>query len=129
MIFKTDDNDNSMSLYGDFNLVDEQSNGHFSPKKQNLVEKMDISFGCDYTDIQEDPVKKTTKYICSEQQNIYPLIGRSFNDTVYPYRFTATFELPSRHLVINATEAHEEIFHVSPGHLVFRNESGKIEVK
>jgi hypothetical protein len=89
MVFVT--GDDSMILKGDFNLVDEQSNGHFVPKKQKLVEKMYIEFGCDYQDIQEDLAKNITKYICSEPQNTYPHIGRSFNDTLYPYRFTATF--------------------------------------
>jgi len=129
MIFKTDDNDGSMSLYGDFNIVDDKSNGHFGPKKQNLVERMNISFGCRYQDILEDPVKQTTKYICSEPNNTYAYIERSYNNTLYPYRFTATFELPSRHLVLNATEAHEKTLNVFPGHVVFRNEDGKIELK
>jgi hypothetical protein len=129
MIFKTDDNDGSMSLYGDFNLIDDKSNGHFGPKKQNLVEKIYIAFGCDYQDIQEDTPKKTTKYICSESKNTYAYIKRYFNDTLYPYRFTATFELPSRHLVLNATEAHEQTFFVTPGHVVFKDDDGKIEVK
>jgi hypothetical protein len=53
-----------------------------------------------------------------------------FNDTTYPYTFTATFELPSRHLVLNATEAHEKPYLLfSGGHLVFRNEDGNIQVK
>ncbi len=39
MTFNTDDNKDFMKLVGDFNLVDEQSNGHLGPKKQNLVEK------------------------------------------------------------------------------------------
>ena len=129
MIFKTDDNDGSMSLYGDFNIVDDKSNGNFGPKKQNLIEKMSIAFGCHYQDIQEDPVKKTTKYICSEPNNTYAYMKRYFNDTIYPYRFTATFELPSRHLVLNATEAHEQTLFVTPGHIVFKNEDGKIQVK
>jgi hypothetical protein len=85
---------------------------------------------CRYQDIQEDPVKKTTKYICSDLPD--GSIRRSFNDTTCPYKFTATFELPSRHLVINATEAHESPYIIvfgSNGHIVFRNEDGKIEVK
>jgi polyhydroxyalkanoate synthesis regulator phasin len=129
MIFKTDDNDGSMQLYGDFNIVDDKSNGNFGPKKQNLIEKMSISFGCHYQDIQEDPVKKTTKYICSEPNNNYAFMTRSFNNTLYPYTFTATFELPSRHLVLNATEAHDDPFLFSSGHVVFKDEDGKIVVK
>ena len=45
MIFKTDDNDGSMSLYGDFNIVDDKSNGNFGPKKQNLIEKNVLYLG------------------------------------------------------------------------------------
>jgi hypothetical protein len=94
--------DDYMALAGNFNLVDDQSNGHFNPKKQKLIEQMDFEFNCRYQDIQENSAKKTTKYICSDPQD--GSIRRTFNDTMYPYRFTATFELPSRHLVINATE-------------------------
>jgi hypothetical protein len=54
---------------------------------------------------------------------------RYFNDTIYPHRFTATFELPSMHLVLNATEAHEQTLFVTPGHVVFKDEDGKIEVR
>ena len=129
MIFNTDDNDGSMSLHGDFNLVDDKSNGNLGPKKQNLVEKMKIAFGCKYQDIQEDPVKDTTKYICSEPKNTYAYIERTFNDTLYPYSFTATFELPSRHLILNATEEHENPYLLYSGSLVFRNEDDEIEVK
>jgi len=94
--------DNYMSLAGKFNLEDDKSNGHFTPKKKNLVEQMDFEFTCNYQDIQENLTKKTTKYICSDPQDGY--IRRLFNDTTYPYTFTASFELPSRHLLINATE-------------------------
>ena len=59
-------------------------------------------------------------------------IRRTFNHTSYPYKFTATFELSSRQLVINATEAHESPYIIvfgSNGHTIFRNEDGKIDVK
>lgn len=94
--------DNYMSLAGKFNLEDDKSNGQYTPKKKNLIEQMDFEFTCNYQDIQENLTKKTTKYICSEPQDGY--IKRLFNETTYPYTFTAFFELPSRHLVINATE-------------------------
>jgi hypothetical protein len=119
--------DNYMALAGKFNLVDDKSNGHYTPKKQKLIEQMYFDFTCNYQDIQEDLAKKTTKYICSDPQD--GSIRRNFNDTTYPYKFTATFELPSRHLVINATEAHENPYFAYSGHLIFRNEDGKIEVK
>jgi len=92
---------------------------------------MNFNFNCRYQDIKEDSAEKTTKYICSEPQD--GSIRRTFNQTSYPYKFTATFELPSRHLVINATEAHEYpyivLFGSSNEHTVFRNTDGKIEVK
>jgi len=119
--------DDYMALAGKFNLVDDNTNGQFNPKKQKLIEQMDFDFTCKYQDIQEDAAKKTTKYICSEPQD--GSIRRMFNDTTYPYTFTATFELPSRHLVLNATEAHENPYLLfSGGHLVFRNEDGNIVV-
>ncbi len=90
---------------------------------------MYIAFGCNYQDIQEDPVKKTTKYICPEPKNVYAYMKRYFNDTLYPYKFSATYELPSRRLVLNATEAHEQTLFVTPGNLVYRDEDGKIQVK
>ena len=119
--------DNYMALAGGFNLVDDQTNGHFTPKKQKLIEQMYFDFTCNYQDIQEDLAKETTKYICSEPQD--GSIRRTFNDTTYPYTFTATFELPSRHLVLNTTEVHENPYLLFSGHLVFRDEDGKIVVK
>jgi hypothetical protein len=86
-----------------------------------------FDFKSNYQDIKEDHEKKTTKYICSEPQN--GSIRRNFNDTTYPYTFTATFKLPSRHLVLNATEAHENPYFLFSGDLVFRDEDGKIVVK
>jgi hypothetical protein len=77
-------------------------NGQYTPKKKDLIEQMNFDFTCNYQDIQENLLKKTTKYICSEPQE--GSITRLFNGTTYPYTFTATFELPLRHLVINATE-------------------------
>lgn len=75
--------DDYMALAGGFNLVDDQSNGQFNPKKQKLIEQMNFNFNCRYQDIQEDPTKKTTKYICSEPQE--GSIRRTFNQTTYPY--------------------------------------------
>ncbi len=117
---------NSMVIIGDFRLVDDQSNGHLTPKKQNLIEQMTYDWGCQFSDIQEDTKSKTTKYICSNPDN--EIIIRKFNSTYYPYKITASFELPSRHLVLNATETHGQTLY-SSGHTVFRNADGKIEVK
>jgi hypothetical protein len=119
--------DNGMALAGNFKLIDDKSNGHLNPKKQQLIEQMNFDFNCNYQDIQEDLAKKTTKYICSDPQD--GSIRRNFNDTTYPYTFTATFELPSRHLVLNATEAHNNPYLLFSGHLVFKTEDGNIVVK
>jgi hypothetical protein len=56
-------------------------------------------------------------------------IRRKLNDTTYPYKFTAIFELPSRHFVMNATEAHENPYFAYSGHVVFKNEDGEIQPK
>jgi len=118
-----------MTAVGDFALVDDNSNGHFSPKKQNLVEQMSIDFGCSFSDIQEDTKNKITKYICSPSDRDNLDITRNFNSTHYPYRITASFELPSRHLVLNATEEHELPRFAYGGHAVFKDQEGKIVVK
>jgi hypothetical protein len=119
--------DSAMSMVANLQLVDDGTNGHLTPKKQKLIEKMQFSFSCKYQDIQEDLMKKTTKYICSEPDDA--TISRNYNDTTYPYKFTATFELPSRHLVINANEAHENPYFMYSGDLVFKDEDGKLQVK
>lgn len=119
--------DDYMALAGNFNLVDDKSNGHLTPKKQKLIEQMNFDFQCKFQDIKEDTAKKTSKYICSDPQE--GSIRRNFNDTTYPYKFTATFELPSRHLILNATEEHENPYLLYSGNLVFRNENGETEVK
>ena len=61
MIFIT--GDNYMALAGNFNLVDDKSNEHLTPKKQKLIEQMNFDFQCNFQDIKEDLAKKTTKYI------------------------------------------------------------------
>lgn len=119
--------DDYMALAGKFDLVDDQSNGQFNPKKQELIEQMDFDFRCNYQDIQEDSAKKTTKYICSDPQD--GSIRRMFNDTTYPYTFTATFELPSRHFILNATETHDNPYLMFSGNLVFRNQDDQIVTK
>ena len=43
-----------MYLGVDFRLQDNKTNGHFTPKKQALVEQMSLSLSCDVQDIQED---------------------------------------------------------------------------
>jgi len=117
----------TLIAFGDFSLIDDKSNGQLSPKKQKLVQEMSINFGCTYNDIQEDTKNNTTKYICSKPDILD--IVRKFNSTHYKYRYTATFELPSRHLVLNATEVHDDPFLFSSGDRVYRNETGQIVVK
>lgn len=94
---------NSKSMAGCYRLQDDITNGHFTPKKQELVEGVHFYFRCSFDDIQEDLKNGTAKYICSDE---YALSGasRTFNNTDYPYTFSASFELPSRHFVLNATE-------------------------
>lgn len=92
-----------MTLVGSYRLQDDISNGHFTPKKQELVENMDIMFVCSFNDIQEDLKNGITKYICSDKLAARGLT-RVFNHTSYPYTFSASFELPSRHFVLNAEE-------------------------
>ncbi len=41
-----------MDVLGDFKLVDDNSNGHLTPKKQNLIEQMSFDFPCHFSDIQ-----------------------------------------------------------------------------
>jgi len=134
--------EHTITLLGEFNLVDNKSNGHFGPKKQEFIEEMDMTFFCKFNDIQEDIAKNTTKYVCSKpnygnvvDKNIFcqhkvcsePFgdITRVFNETAYPYTFTATFETPSNHLVFNANEEHFYPHNVMPlsinKHWVFKN--------
>ena len=127
-VLTIDEGASFMAMNGFFNLVDDMSNGKLGPKKQKLIEQMDFGFTCSFSDIREDPKNKTTKYICSRPDRDYFDIERKFNSTKYIYRFTASFELPSRHFVLNATEAHENLYPLI-GHQVFRNETGQIVVK
>lgn len=94
---------NLMLLMGFFRLQDDITNGHFTPKKQKLVEDVSLSFMCTFDDIQENVKNGTTKYLCSHGSTYG--ITRDFNNTDYPYTFSASFELPSRHFVLNATES------------------------
>lgn len=79
LAFIIHEDDRYMSLAGDLKLVDEQSNGQLTPKKQKLVEQMSFTFICYFQDIQEDVVKNTTKYICSEPAS--GNMGRDYNHT------------------------------------------------
>jgi hypothetical protein len=66
------------------------------------VEDVDLFFMCTFDDIQENLKNGTTKYPCSDQYATG--VTRTFNHTAYPYIFSASFELPSRHFVLNAEE-------------------------
>jgi hypothetical protein len=95
-----DEPNSNMAVFSDFRLQDDATNGHFTPKKQNLVEKMYASFVCIFADIIEE--KGTTKYICGQDSGS---INRTFNSTFYRYDFSSSFELPSMRFVMNATES------------------------
>ena len=94
---------NAMTLGGYYRLQDDITNNHFTPKKQKLVEDVNFLFLCTFDDIQENLENGTTKYLCSDEYAIFGA-NRSFNNTAYPYIFSASFELPSRHFVLNAEE-------------------------
>jgi hypothetical protein len=55
---------NNLNILGTFRLIDNISNGHFTPLKQKLVEEMSIFISCPVNDIQEDLEKHTTRYLC-----------------------------------------------------------------
>jgi signal peptidase I len=99
-----------MAFSGNYRLQDDITNGHFTPKKQKLVEEMGITFQCNFDDIQEDLKNNITKYICTGKNDIFAggLLGgnaiRNFNSTFYPFTSSASFELPSRHFVLNAED-------------------------
>jgi len=99
------ENEDGMLLSGQkHRLQDDITNGHFTPKKQKLVENMNFWFQCaDFSDIQENWKNGTTKYICDESKAFGGLV-RTFNQTTYPYLFTFSFELPSQHFVLNGEE-------------------------
>jgi hypothetical protein len=97
-------NGDSMMLTGFYRLQDDITNGHFTHKKQKLVEGIDFMFSCVFDDIQENLKNGTTKYLCSDKSTLFGGAARSFNNTNYPYTFSASFELPSRHFVLNAEE-------------------------
>ncbi len=93
----------TMLISNHFRLQDNASNGHFDSKKKALVENVDIFSLCSINDAKEDPVTKTTKYHCGAENSI--LFTREFNHTAYNYKpAVITFELPSKHLVIQALE-------------------------
>jgi hypothetical protein len=97
-------NENGMMLTGFYRLQDNITNAHFTHKKQKLVEGVDFMFSCVFDDIQENLKNGTTKYLCSDKSTLFGAATRSFNNTNYPYNFSASFELPSRHFVLNAEE-------------------------
>jgi hypothetical protein len=104
LAFTLDVEGDFMDLIGDFKLVDNKSNGQLSPKAKNLTEQMSLQFPCELSDIQKDTKNGITKYICSDKLEDIGNIFRKYNSTQYLYKFTASFELPSRHYTLNATE-------------------------
>ena len=104
LAFTLDEKGEFMDLIGDFKLIDNKSNGQLSPKEKNLVEQMSLQFPCQLSSIQKDAENGITKYICSDKVEDDGNIFRKYNSTQYRYKFTASFELPSRHYILNATE-------------------------
>jgi hypothetical protein len=92
---------NFLSLAGRYRLQDDITNGHFTPKKQKLVEDVLFYFFCSFDDIQENK-NGTTKYICTDNFGGSGL--RMFNQTYYDYKVNMTFELPSRHFIFNGED-------------------------
>ncbi len=100
MLFQLDNNSNMMVLVIKIRLQDDSSNHQFTPKKQILVENVDIGATCFINDIQEG--KGNTRYVCNSGS---VNLNRVFNHTSYDYNLdNMTFDLPSRHLVIQAQE-------------------------
>jgi hypothetical protein len=99
-----DEEGNFMDLTGDFKLIDNKINGQLDPEAKNLTEQMSSQFPCQLYDIQKGTSNRTTKYICSDKAEDMGSIFRKYNSTQYRYTFTASFELPSKHYTLNATE-------------------------
>jgi hypothetical protein len=94
---------NSMDILGTFRLIDNTSNGHFTPLKQKLVEEMSIFISCPVNDIQEDLKKQTTRYLCKTDSGS---VTRVFNGTTYDYTdISGIFDYPDARLILNATES------------------------
>ncbi len=92
----------SMMISGSFRLQDNTSNGHFTPKMQVLVD-VNMFSSCHLNDVKENLLKRKTLYNCGDKSSL--LFTRTFNHTTYSYDpVVMTFELPSKHLIIQAEE-------------------------
>ena len=58
--------DTLVSINAFFRLQDNITNGHFSPKKQALIEDKDMFFSCSPYDLKEDVEKGKTDYYCKD---------------------------------------------------------------
>jgi hypothetical protein len=95
--------DTLVTINAFFRLQDNNTNGNFTPKKQALVEDMNMFFSCNPYDIKEDVEKGKTDYYSKDTNSFY--FNRSFNNTgYYYYAPVITFESPTNHLVISAQE-------------------------
>lgn len=85
-------------------LLDNDSNSKFSPMKRALVENIRVESTCNLIDIKEDQSANSTTYICGKDSDDILLV-RNINDTNYFFvDYKMSLELPSRHLLVNATE-------------------------
>jgi hypothetical protein len=89
---------NFMNFWLDARLKDDITHADLTPKKQKLVEEISGMFACSFNDIIEENGK--TKYICNDHSGGITI---KHNSTSFPYTFSASFELPSRHLSLNAS--------------------------
>jgi len=61
---------------------------------------LDIGFECDISNIEKNAKLGTTKYVCSDASGWF--IPEDI-DKQYNYDYSASFELPSRHFILNGT--------------------------
>lgn len=82
-----------MSLSGSFRLHNDQTNTPFTPS-----EIIGASFFCNFDNVIEK--NGSAKYVCSDDKGG---LTRTFNNTSYRYNFSSSFEIPSKHYILNAT--------------------------
>ena len=96
-----------LQVSGDIRISDNVSNSKFTPLKKALVENVHLGTICTMRDIQEDQATNRTKYICGTNPDLLALT-RVFNDTNQLYHdVTMSFELPSKHITLEATEGYQ----------------------
>ncbi len=91
----------TMNILGLFQLKDHATDGQLAPKDQILLENLAVYISCSKIDVSQDQKTRNTKYICPKD---YRYFRRTFNDTYYPLNVSASFDMPTKELTINATE-------------------------